>query len=190
MSETKRTNKQLLDADPIKDELTMEEMQRREVLLRNIELQLNSQDLKDRVDDRKNKKAQIEDRYKSRGHELRKMAADGKKHQDGCSHRKRGRGVEGLQRGGDAPEFAVIRHLLPWNEWYQRCQRCGKTWKPPHLEDYPDNAEGKAAFEQDKTDYKLALAWPTDNTPSTGITFSWDDGGKFAHETVKNTDLR
>ena len=140
--------------------------------------------------------AQNRDKFYSRGQELKKTARDQTKHQDQCTHRKRGRGLEGLQRGGDGPEFAVIRHLLPWNEWYQRCQRCGKTWAPPHIQDFPETAAGKLAFEEAKRVYKDALSWPTDNTPSTGITFKHESEDNnvtakdFVYDTIKDVTLR
>lgn len=146
----------------------------------------------------KMKQAEQKDKFWSRGRELENTKRSQHKHQEGCSHRKGGRGIEALQRGGtDASDHSLIKHLLPWNEWYIRCQRCGKTWRPPHAEDYDlKTAEGKAAFDQAKVDYKWAMDAPTNNSPSTGITFkhtSEDDdksAKQFVRDVTKDVTLR
>ena len=184
----KKTAKELIDASI--DDLSIEELERRTAVIKAAQAEADLQDVKDRLDERKNKREMIKDRFLSRGKELQKTAVDQKKHQDNCSHRKGGRGLDALQKGGTASDYAVIRHLLPWNEWYQRCQRCGKTWKPPHRVDYADTPAGQAEFDAAKVEYKDALSWNTDNIPSTGITFTHSDGGVWAHEMIKDTTLR
>ena len=184
-----KSKQELLDTDD--DFLTNDEITRKTLLV-----DLEQKRIQTKVLQRQNEKfimtdAQNRDKFTSRGRELRKTDADQKKHQDGCSHRKGGRSVEALQRGGNSADFAVIRHILPSGELWQRCQRCGKTWRPPHAQDFDLKSDaGKAAFEEAKRVYKDAISWPSDNIMSSGITFSWDDGGELSHEVMKNTTLR
>ena len=193
----KRSDKDILSAD--NSELSNDELDRKLKLI-DIESKLFQADLVRRqTDQMKMKDAEQKDKFWSRGRELANTKLAQKKHQDGCSHRKGGRGIEALQKGGtDASDHCLIKHLLPWNEWYIRCQRCGKTWKPPHIEDFGDlkTAEDKAAFEQARVDYKWAMDAPTGNTASTGITFqhhSEDDdrtAKRFVRDTIKEVNLR
>ena len=190
-----KTRQELLDADD--ETLTNEELTRKILLV-----DLDQKKIQVKVLQHQNAKFQMteqeqKDKFTSRGRELRKTDHDQKKHQDQCSHRKGGRGLEGLQKGGSAADYAVIRHTLPTNEMWQRCQRCGKTWRPPHVQDFDIKTDaGKAAFEEAKKVYKDALSWPTDNIPSSGITFGHqsDDGNKsandFVHEVMSGTNLR
>jgi hypothetical protein len=184
-----KTKAQLLAADP--DTLSTSELERRAIFIDIDYKELQQELVKRQTEKMKMTDAQNRDKYTSRGRELRKTDHDQARQQAACSHRKGGRGIEALIKGGNAPDYCFLKHLLPWNEWFIRCMRCGKTWKPPHKEDYNiQTADGKEAFEKAKTEYKWAMECPTDNIPSTGITFQWDDDGQFAHETVKDTNLR
>lgn len=186
-----RTKKDLLEADP--DTLTNDELDRRgkfiEIDSREASLEL----AKHENAKHKMKQQEIKDKYTSRGRELKKTDRDHEIQQSNCPHRKGG--SDGSGHGTDAMH-SVLRHLMPWNEIYQRCLRCGKTWRPPHIENYPETPEGKKDFDAAMAEYKAALAWPTDNKMSTSITYQFtsDDGNvsakKFVHETVKDTDLR
>ena len=184
-----KSKSELLAADP--DNLTTDELNRRAVFIDLDYKDLQRELTYRQTEQMKMKDAQNRDKFASRGRELRKTDHDQKKHQEGCSHRKGGRSVEALQRGGNAADFAVIRHILPNGELWQRCQRCGKTWRPPHVQDFDMKSDlGKAAFEEARRIYKDAISWPTDNIQSSGITFSWDDGGELSHEVMKHTTLR
>ena len=201
MSEQEQPVKKLKDKELMEAEnssLTNDQLQRKLMLI-DIESRVSQAELtRHQTAQFKMKQAEQKDKFWSRGRELKNTAASQKKHQDGCSHRKGGRGIEALQKGGtDASDHSLIKHLLPWNEWYIRCQRCGKTWKPPHAEDYDlKTPEGKESFEQAKVDYKWATDAPTGNTASTGITFQYhsedDDRSakEFVHDTVKEVNLR
>ena len=50
-------------------------------------------------------------------------------------------------------DYAVIKHKMPWGDWWIRCLRCGRWWKPGDF------------------DYNEALAFTTHNSPSTAIQF-------------------
>jgi hypothetical protein len=183
-----KTKQQILDADP--DSLTTAELERRALFIDLDHKELQRELVKRQTEKMKMTDAQNRDKFYSRGQELKKTDRDLKKHQDQCSHRKAGRGLEGLQKGGNSADYAVIRHILPTNELWQRCLRCAKTWRPPHAQDFDKSPSGIAAYEEAKRVYKEAVSWPTDNTTSSGITFNWDDGGEFAHEIMKGTTLR
>lgn len=190
-----KTKKEILEADP--DTLTTDELNRKALFI-DIEYKDFQRELTMRqTEQMKMKDAQNRDKFFSRGQELKKTEHDQKRHQDGCSHRKGGRSVEALQRGGNSADFAVIRHRLPIGEVWQRCQRCGKTWRPPHKQDYDMTAvSGQQAFEEANRVYKEALSWPTDNIMSEGILFGHtsEDANKtaqnFLHEIMKGTTLR
>jgi len=184
-----KSKQQILDADP--DSLTTAELERRALFIDLDHKELQRELVKRQTEKMKMTDAQNRDKFYSRGQELKKTARDLEKHQAQCSHRKAGRGLDGLQKGGNSADYAVIRHILPTNELWQRCLRCGKTWRPPHSQDFDlKSAAGLAAFEEAKRVYKEAIAWPTDNQTSSGITFNWDDGGEFAHIIMKDSNLR
>lgn len=189
-----KSKKELFDADP--ETLTNDELIRRSTFI-ELESKEAQLDLMQHQNAQfKMKQSEVKDRYTSRGRELKKTQRDQEIQQNNCTHRKGGRGAEGFLKGGTDAQYAVIRHLLPWNEWFQRCQRCGKTWKPPHRVDYPETPQGHKDYETALNEYKTALNWPSDNIPSTSITFQFhsDDGNKEAekhvHESTKNINLR
>lgn len=190
-----KTSQELINAKL--DDLTNAELERRTAIVRASKEEADLQDIKERLADRDNKRTMKAESFLSRGRELRKTERDQSLHQSKCSHRKGGRGLEAIQTGGNDSDYAVIRHLLPTNEWWQRCQRCGKTWRPAHAEDFQlDTQTGRDAFEAAKKVYAEALSWPTDNIPSTGITFQHHSedadvsARKFVHDTMKGTTLR
>jgi hypothetical protein len=191
-----RSDKELLTVSDTQ-ELSSDELDRYLKLI-DIQAKVQSVELvKRQTEQFRMKDSERRDKFTSRGRELRKTQRDQALQQSNCSHRKGGRGLEALIKGGNASDYAIIRHLLPWNEWYQRCQRCGKTWNPPNTLNYEmETPEGKAAFEAASREYKEAMSWPTDNIPSTGITFQHhsDDNDasarQFVNEVTKNTTLR
>lgn len=80
-----------------------------------------------------------------------------KARQKACNHRKGGLGVEGLSKGEDA-KYSIWKHTYVNGKMIVMCSRCQKEWKPGD----PDYAE--------------AMQFPTDNTPSGGVTFSGLNG--------------
>jgi hypothetical protein len=148
------------------DGLTIEELQRFMLLQDIAQKKYQGQLAVRQIEEFQMKDAERRDKFYSRGRELQKTDHDHALQQGSCSHRKGGRGLDALIKGGNAPDYAVIRHLLPTNEWWSRCQRCGKTWRPPHEEDFDlKTSSGREAFERAKLEYKTALEWPTDNIP-------------------------
>ena len=191
----KKTKKELLESDP--DTLTADELLKRAAFIELESKEAQLELTRHQNAQFKMKQQEIKDKYKSRGRELNKTLRDQDIQQSHCSHRKAGRGAEAMINGGNSSDYAVIKHLLPTNQWYIRCLRCGKTWRPPfEIEFDMDTAAGKAAFEAAKIEYQTALAFPTDNISSTGITFQFksDDANAsattFIQETMKDVNLR
>ena len=192
----KLNDKELMEAE--NSSLTNDQLQRKLMLI-DIESRVSQAELtRHQTAQFKMKQAEQKDKFWSRGRELKNTEASQKKHQDGCSHRKGGRSIEALQKGGtDASDHCILHHLLPNNEWWLRCMRCGRTWRPVHSEDYNLTVPAeREAFEQAKAAYKWALEAPTNNSPSSGITFSHtseDDNKtakKFVHDVMKDVNLR
>ncbi len=82
-----------------------------------------------------------------------------------CSHRKGGKGMAGVQGGGQDPQFSVFKHQLPNGDWMVLCSRCQKEWNRP--------LAGDPKYVELLDQYKKALALPTDNVASGGSQFSF-----------------
>jgi hypothetical protein len=141
--------------------------------LRDLELrerQLNLVDLQERLDDRQLKKRSRESVYRGHGQNLKQDAINRQTRHDICNHHKGGDGAQGVIGGqGDDTQFCVARHVMPSGDTWQRCLRCGKTWRPPVLSEYNTAAEYKAAM----AEYNEALKMPTRNKRSSSHTFQW-----------------
>jgi hypothetical protein len=192
----KKTSDELMAASI--DDLTNEELDRRAAVIRARKEEADLQDITERLADRQNKRTTKSQEYFSRGRELQKTARDQEAVQNACQHKKGGRGniPGGFLRGNDV-NYSVIKHVLPTNQMYIRCTRCGKTWKPVSQLDFDmKSADGKAAYEKAKADYQWAVDANTDNSMSTSITFqhtSEDNNvtaNKFVHDVMKDVTLR
>jgi len=167
--------------------------------LRDLELRertLNLTDLQERLDDRQLKKRSREATFRGHGQNLRQDAVNRNIRQDICNHRKGGDGAQGVIGGqGDDQQYCVARHIMSSGDTWQRCLRCGKTWRPPVISEYATNAEYAAAF----VVYQEALKMPTRNKRSGSHTFQWgvvmnakgvQEGGiEHFREKMKNVDL-
>jgi hypothetical protein len=87
-----------------------------------------------------------------------------------CAHRKGGKGKDGIYNGNDA-NYAVIIHTLSHGPTIVVCQRCGKVWEPPLKLTKKATQEQRAKYMNDLTEYRRALALPTDNEPSGTVLF-------------------
>lgn len=83
-----------------------------------------------------------------------------------CNHRKGGLGVENFTMGnGSGGVYAIAVNTYPWQETVVMCLRCEKEWHPPTCKcnpRRPNTAE----------EYSEACRFPTDNSPSTAVTFN------------------
>jgi hypothetical protein len=182
-----------------------EELAAAELEFKKLEIEAKKaelQDIQERLLERKVKRENKESRSKVNGATLRQLAANDALIQSKCNHRKGGNGIEGVVGGqGDDPQFALIKHRFANGDIWCRCQRCGKTYKPPLEEDYYFDDKGhhvapekgkfnEAAFKQSEEDYKWALNAPTRNVMSSGFSYSFSDGGKNYREKMRHTTLR
>lgn len=152
-----------------------------------LERQANLEDIQERLSERQMKREAVRQKAYANGTTLRDTAAQEASVQRRCNHRKGGDGAAGIKLGqGVSPHYAVIKHTMLTGDMWIRCQRCGKTWKPPIKADFPD-VEG---YVKALTDYETAKNFPTNNTPSASQQFKWSDNGAYAREVMKNTTLR
>lgn len=171
---------------------TVEEM---ELEIKALELeakQLEVQERRDQVNDRKIKRENKESEARTKGQALKSIADGEAQSQKRCSHKKGGNGLMALVKGGNDQQYAAIKHTFHNGDTWVRCQRCGKTWKPP----IGWNTLGSAEAAKDPViarafvEYERALEFDTRNTPSGGVMFKYSDGGQFARESMANTTLR
>jgi hypothetical protein len=73
-----------------------------------------------------------------------------------CNHHKGGKDIEGIRGNGTDSQYSIVRHQLPLGDWMIICLRCHKQW----LKGDPE--------------YREALRWPTDNSPSGSCLFTVD----------------
>lgn len=101
-----------------------------------------------------------------------------------CSHKKGGmaspRDLRVLSTGGNAAQFAVMKHQMINGDIWVRCLRCGKTWNPPVEKNFffdekgrqvapVDGTYNKAKFEKAVEEYKRATMFETNNSMSTSV---------------------
>lgn len=91
-----------------------------------------------------------------------------------CQHRKGGR--DGEIWNGEKNEYAVTHHTYAHcKNATISCQRCGKEWWPPEILEWRKK-QGYIAPDADlkkmAAEYAVAAKWPTDNTPSSGVTWT------------------
>lgn len=179
------------DIKEVKKVQSIEEM---ELEIKKLELeakQLEVAERRDQVNDRKIKRENKESEARTKGQALKSISESEVQSQKRCSHKKGGNGLMALVKGGNDQQYAVIKHTFHNGDTWIRCQRCGKTWKPPVESSYTfEGVFNKAAFDKAIVEYERALEFDTRNTPSGGVMFKYSDGGQFARETMSNTTLR
>jgi hypothetical protein len=195
VKEPKKTATELINSKL--EDLTKDEIELRITYIRAMAEEAKLEDTKNNLDDRRNKLNMRREKLIANGRELTKTARDQELVQNICVHRKGGRGgvPGGLLKGTDV-NYSLIKHILPQNEMWIRCSRCGKTWKPVFRENYAVGLEGDALFNTAKEAYKWAVDANTDNQTSSSITFthtSADDNKSakaFVREVMKDVTLR
>jgi hypothetical protein len=158
-------------------------------------------DIRERVDERKMKRDNKDQRSRANGQVITNNAEQKKAAQAQCNHKKGGNGLEGYVGGqGDDPQYAVLKHQFCNGDVWVRCLRCGKTWKPPVKESFYFDIHGKSVAPQDgkfnneafinaQTEYRLALAFQTRNSQSGSYQFRYSDGGQIFRDLMKDADL-
>jgi hypothetical protein len=101
-----------------------------------------------------------------------------------CNHRKGGNGLRGIVTGeGDSPQYAILKHTFAAGNVEVRCLRCHKAWKKPLKANYPVLEDYNAAL----VEYNMALAFPTNNTASSSVSFGYSDNGEFYRTQTQNS---
>ena len=70
-------------------------------------------------------------------------------------------------------------------DWWIRCLRCAKTWKPPVKKNFSNDATYQAAWEA----YRVAVNFQTRNGASSGYVFQFSDGGEYFREVTESATL-
>lgn len=147
----------------------------------------NLQDTRERLDERQLKRGVLASRSKTNGATIAALAANAKKVQNRCNHKKGGNGIPGYVGGqGNDSNYAVMKHTMCWGDVWVRCMRCGKTWKPPVEKFFDTKEEYLKAY----VEYQTALEYQTNNSPSSSYQFRYSDNGAFAREVMQPSTLR
>jgi hypothetical protein len=147
----------------------------------------NLEDMQERLDERQIKRENVRQTSVTNGTTLKQTNAIDVANQKRCNHRKGGNEASGYIGGqGDSPQYAVIKHTFANGDQWVRCQRCGKTWKPPVESEHLTKESYTAAL----AIYKEAISFPTQNKNSSSVVFQFSDGGEFYREVTKDASLR
>lgn len=151
-----------------------------------------AQDIEERLAERELKRETNRQKALTNGQTLKQIESGEKAHQKKCNHRKGGNGAAGVVGGkGDSPDYAVIKHTFAHGDTWIRCQRCGKTWKPPVKSQYTSaNGFDDFGFEGAARVYETALEFQTKNVTSAGVPFRFSDDGEYYREQTKSASLR
>lgn len=98
--------------------------------------------------------------------QLRKSREDQCRIQRACNHRKGGKDRAGIGNGQDS-DYSVIKHTYANMDMCVMCQRCQMEWRPGTTEIRLHSGERNHTG----ISYATALAWPTDNEPSSATFF-------------------
>ncbi len=146
------------------------------------EKEANIQDLTERLAERQMKREDRSQKSRTNGDTIRIENEIKANKQRQCNHRKGGDGQNAYVNGqGNSPQYAVMKHKVCNGDFWIRCMRCGKCWKPPIEEDYARREDYLDA----KVEYTTALNFSTLNVASTSYTFQFSDGGKRFRELMR-----
>ena len=158
-----------------------------------LEKKASVEDLNERLDERRMRRAIVRSMASTNGQTLKSNAIAEEQKQRRCNHRKGGNGAAGVMAGqGDSLWFALMKHRMLNGDVWIRCMRCGKTWKPPVKSMFVDNAGvfNEAKYQAAIVEYETAKEMPTNNSPSSSYAFAFSDGGQFFREQTASTNLR
>jgi hypothetical protein len=147
----------------------------------------NLEDMQERLDERQIKRENVRQTSVTNGATIKQTNAIDAANQTRCNHRKGGNEASGYIGGqGDSSQYAVIKHTFGNGDQWIRCQRCGKTWKPPVESEHATKESYAAALGA----YKVAINFPTQNKNSSSVVFQFSDGGEYYREVTKGANLR
>lgn len=129
--------------------------------------QLQLEETRERVLNMRQLKESKIRRAAARETDLKSGNARQKAMQDGCWHKKGGKGVEMLSHGNDH-NYAVVKHQLCHGPIIIICQRCSRVVEPPDpaLNAKKATPEQKAEYKRLYVEYQWWLNLPTDNEMS------------------------
>lgn len=175
----------MLESKKLELEARKFELETQQLTLRTKKAEL--QDIEERLAERELKRENNRQKALTNGQTISQIEKNEKTHQKRCNHKKGGNGAAGVIGGkGDSPDYCVIKHTLAHGDTWIRCQRCGKTWKPPIKKDYKNGIDFEAALQV----YETALEFQTKNVTSSGVAFRFSDNGDYYREQTRDVTLR
>ena len=133
---------------------------------------LQLEELREAANERKAARAARVRQLKTVAMALRMSDASALRRQNGCAHRKGGKNIEQFFDGNDN-NYSVIKHTLSHGPTIVICQRCQKVWERPLALHADASKEQRAEWNDEMTEYRKALALPTDNEPSGAVLFDF-----------------
>src|SRR5271166_2006515 len=129
---------------------------RQELEAKSLEIQerkYHIQDLKAKLADREIAEKQVKEDREQQGRTIAQQEATDKYRFTICTHKKGGlvspRDQRVLSTGGNAAQYAVLKHQMINGDIWVRCLRCGKTWAPPVEKNFFFDAKGQNTAPQD-----------------------------------------
>lgn len=165
-------------------ELQIKKQQLEALALEQEERRYHIQDLKARVADRDISEKQTKEDREQQGRTFAQQEATDQYRYSVCTHKKGGlvspRDQRVLTTGGNAAQYAVMKHQMINGDIWVRCLRCGRTWAPPIEKNFFYNAAGRnvapmdgtfdrARFEKAQAEYNKATQFETNNSTSGSV---------------------
>ncbi len=204
---------------PVEEQIKQAELAAKliELELKSLELQerkYSIQDLKARIADREILEKQAKEDREQQGRTFAQQDATDLYRYTVCTHKKGGnassRDLRVLSTGGNAAQYAVMKHQMINGDIWVRCLRCGKTWNPPVEKNFffdgnknvapVDGIFSQAKFDRAVEDYKRATMFETNNSMSTSVQCRFSrfdpeskrtvDAADTYRENIASTNLR
>lgn len=172
-------------------------------------------DLKARLADREIVDKQAKEDREQQGRTFAQQDATDLYRYSICTHKKGGlvspRDQRVLTTGGNAAQYAVMKHQMINGDIWVRCLRCGKTWCPPVEKNFffdaknrlvapKDGVFNQARFDRAVDEYKRAMMFETNNSMSTSVQCRFStfdvasgkmvDAADIYRDNISSTNLR
>lgn len=165
-------------------ELEIKQEQLKALKLEQTERKYHIQDLQTRISDRELTEKQLKEDREQQGRTFAQQEATDQYRFKICTHKKGGtvtaRDQRVLTTGGNANQYAVMKHQMINGDIWVRCLRCGKTWAPPIESNFFFDAKGRLVapadgqFSKDRfnkavEEYQRAVMFETNNSMSGSV---------------------
>lgn len=165
-------------------ELEIKKEQLQALKLEQTERKFHIQDLQARISDRELTEKQLKEDREQQGRTFAQQEATDRYRFSICTHKKGGtvtaRDQRVLTTGGNANQYAVMKHQMINGDIWVRCLRCGKTWAPPVEVNFFFDAKGRMVapadgkfdverFNKAVEEYKRAVMFETNNSMSGSV---------------------